>query len=41
MTLLVVFLAVRASRIEGIPLVKECEALALCEALFWAMSFGF
>lgn len=29
------------SRIEGVPLVKECEPFAFLEALSWASSLGF
>lgn len=40
-TLMVVVLAARTFRMDVIPLVKECEALALFEALSWALRLDF
>lgn len=35
------FLAARTSIIEGVPLVKKCEALALEEIITWIAELGF
>lgn len=34
-------LAARSSRIDGVPMVKECEALTLLEAIVMALDYGF
>lgn len=34
-------MAARMSRIEGVPLVKECEAFSLLKALLWASNLSF
>lgn len=35
------FLAGRTYTIAGVPLVKECETIALLEAISWAVDLGF